>query len=217
MEISYIAHSCFKIKGDAVTIVVDPYNPKKTGQKLPKLASDVLLISHQHDDHNYAEGVSDYKLIVDTPGEYEVDGVFIHGIKSFHDAKNGEERGSNIMFHIDIDGLNLMHLGDLGHELDKRLLEQIPDVDILMIPVGGIYTIDAATATKVISDLEPGIVIPMHYQTKTLTGLSNKLDDLKKFLDEMGVESNGTVDKLKVSKKSDIPEDTEIVVVSPQY
>lgn len=216
MEISYIAHSCFKIKGKDVTIVIDPYDPKSTGQKMPTLSADVLLMSHQHSDHNYKEAVTDYRLLVDTAGEFEVQDVFIHGIKCYHDNKMGEERGQNVMFHIEIDGLSVLHLGDLGHELGKEMLEQIPDVDVLLIPVGGVYTIDASTATKVISDIEPGIVVPMHYQTTTLTGLPEKLAELGKFLDEMGVEANGTVERLKLNKKSDIPEDTEVIVVSPQ-
>lgn len=214
MEITFIGHSCFKIKGKNATVVIDPYNPEKTGYKLPKLEADILLCSHQHGDHNFAEGVTGQHLTVTTPGEYEVKDVYVEGIPTFHDDKRGSERGENIMFQISMDGLNLLHMGDLGHELSQETLEKLVEIDVLMIPVGGTYTIDAQTAVKVISSVEPGLVIPMHYQTDGLK-LSEKLAPLKKFLDEMGIDKVKEVDKLKVSAKSDIPEETEVVVVTP--
>ncbi len=196
-------------------MVIDPYNPEKTGYKLPKLEADVVLCSHQHGDHNFVEGVDGTHYDITTAGEYEVKDVYIEGIPTFHDDKKGADRGQNIMYQITMDGLNLLHVGDLGHELSQETLEKLVEIDVLMIPVGGTSTIDAKTATKVISSIEPGIVIPMHYQTKGLTGLSEELDPAKKFLDEMGVEEAKEVDKLKVSSKADIPEETEVIVVTP--
>lgn len=218
MELNYIAHSCFKIKGKDITLVIDPYSPDKTGIKFPKLSADVLLISHGHEDHNYSEGVNDYRLIIDGPGEYEIQDSFIFGIHTFHDENSGADRGSNTMYLIEIDDLSILHAGDLGHELSKETIEKIPNVDILLIPVGGTYTIDAKTAVKVISSLEPSIVVPMHYQTKSLTGLSQKLDTLDKFLDEIGVEDDiKKVEKLKISRRTEIPEEMEVVIIKPQY
>jgi len=216
MEITYIGHSCFRIKGKETSVVIDPYNPEKLGYKLPKLEADILLISHDHDDHNFKDGVKDYSFIIDAPGECEIKGIYVQGFESYHDESKGSKRGKNVMYYLEVDGISLMHLGDLGHELSEDTLEQIPYSDVLMTPIGGVYTIDAKTAAKVISSLEPGIVIPMHYQTKDLVKL--KLDGLEKFLDEMGL--NGevkTLDKLKISSKSEIPEDTEVVVLEPQY
>jgi L-ascorbate metabolism protein UlaG (beta-lactamase superfamily) len=218
MEITYIGHACFKIKGKDLSLVIDPYNPETTGYKLPKLEADVLLISHTHDDHGYKEGVAEYGLLIDGQGEYETKGVFIQGIETFHDENGGSKRGPNTMYQIDIDGFTVLHAGDLGHELSKETLERISQVDVLLIPVGGVYTIDGKTATKVISSLEPGIVVPMHYQTKDLTGLSKELSTLEDFLEEMGIEENiKKQDKLSIKSKSDIPPETEIVVLTPQH
>jgi len=217
MEIKYIGHSCFEIKGKELKIVIDPYDPKKTGYKLPKLNADLVLCSHNHDDHSHAEGVSDYTLHVSTPGEYEVKGIYVEAIPTFHDNRKGADRGLNTLFQIHIDGLIVLHAGDLGHELAKETLEQIGDVDVLLLPVGGVYTINAETASKVVAAIEPGIVVPMHYQTDDLTGLSKKLDDLKKFLDEIGDSNVKKVDKLKLLRKSDIPEETEVIVINPSH
>jgi L-ascorbate metabolism protein UlaG (beta-lactamase superfamily) len=216
MEITYIGHSCFKIKGKNLEIVIDPYEPTKTGYKLPKLSADVVITSHDHFDHNHVEGVSGYKLAITTPGEYETNDVYIEGITTFHDNKDGKDRGKNTIFQISIDDMNILHLGDLGHVLSKDTLEKILDIDVLMIPVGGFYTIDAEKASEIISQIEPGLVIPMHYREEDKNELTKDIAPLKKFLDEMGAENVRKVEKLKVSK-SDIPEETEIVVLSPSH
>jgi len=216
MEITYIGHSCFKIKGKDLTLVIDPYDPE-IGYKLPKLEADVLLITHDHHDHNYVSGVSGYKMLINGPGEYEISGVFIYGIQTFHDDKEGSVRGNNTIFVIDIDGFTVLHLGDLGQELTQDTLERIANVDVLLIPVGGTYTIDAETASKVISSIEPSIVVPMHYQTADLSGIKD-LDTLDKFLDEMGIENNiKKLDKLKITSKSDVPEETEVYILNPSH
>ena len=218
MEITYIAHSCFKIKTKNQTLVIDPYDPEKTGYKLPKMSPDILLISHDHFDHNYKEGTVDAKLVIESPGEYEKDDVYITGIKTYHDNKKGEERGINTIYVIEAENLTLLHLGDLGHPLDESTISEIPDIDVLFIPVGGKYTIDAEVAARVIASLEPGLVIPMHYQTTHATPLSKELDKLEKFLEEMGVENGKSAqDVLKISKKSDIPDDTEVLVLKPNF
>ncbi len=213
MEITYLAHSCFEIKNDNLTLLIDPFEDK-IGYKMPKQQCDVLLVSHGHYDHANKSGVTGYRLLIETPGEYEVAGVSIMGLPTFHDATEGSERGKNNIYVIEIDGINIMHLGDLGHELSKDTLEKLPEIDVLMIPVGGIYTIDAKVASKVISSIEPGIVIPMHYQTAKLT-VDENLAGVDKFLEEMGVETPKNSNKLKLSKRSDIPEETEVLVLNP--
>ncbi|MFC1621795.1 MBL fold metallo-hydrolase [Patescibacteria group bacterium] len=218
MEITYIGHACFRIKGKDTTVVIDPYDPTKVGFKLPKLGADIVLTTHDHDDHGYVKGVSDYKLHIKTPGEYEMAGTYISGFSTKHDTKNGVDRGDNTIYFIEIDGFNLLHLGDLGHELSKETMERLPDIDILMIPVGGTYTINANTATKVISSIEPKAVIPMHYQTEDLK-LSKKLDGIKVFLEAMG-EENGIkeVESLKVSRDIDLPsEEMGVFVLKPKH
>lgn len=217
MELSLIGHSCFKIRTKDATLVIDPYNPKSVGYKLPKLSADILLISHEHDDHNYREGVVDYTLEISSPGEYEKSGIYVLGMETFHDDQKGALRGRNTVFYINADGFNLLHLGDLGHELPQEVLERLPDIDVLMIPVGGVYTINASVASKVVSSIEPGIVIPMHFQTADLT-LPEKLDGVEKFLDEMiGDDKPIQEDKLKLSSKSGVSEETEVVVLKPQH
>jgi len=216
MEITYVGHSCFKIKGKTLSLVIDPYD-SKIGYKLPKLSCDVLLVTHEHFDHNNIGGVSDYRLLINGPGEYEVGGTFIYGRSVSHDEKQGGERGRSTFYLITVDDVDVLHLGDLGQELTQEDLEKIPNVDVLMIPVGGKYTIDAETATKVISALEPSYVIPMHYKTDDST--MKDIDGVDKFLDVMGVE-NGIkkdMDKLTVSAKKDESEDTEVVVLKPTH
>ena len=217
VEITYIGHSCFKIKGKDITLVIDPYDPK-IGYKLPKLSCDALLITHYHFDHSYKEGVDGYRLLVDGPGEYEIGDCFIYGREVSHDNKGGAERGKITMYLITIDGFNILHLGDLGCELSQEDLEKIPNVDVLMIPVGNKYTIDAKTAVKVMSSLEPSYVIPMHYKTADLTGVDG-LSGVDEFLDEMGVE-NGVkrdLDKLVLDSKSDLEGETQVVVLKPAH
>lgn len=217
MEITYIGHSCFKIKGKQVTVITDPYDPKKTGYKLPKMECEILTSSHEHGDHSFKDGISSYKHYIDCAGEYEIAGVYVQGIECFHDDKSGKERGKSIMYLFDMDGFTILHLGDLGHELSQEQLEKLPDISVLMIPVGGIYTIDVKTASKVISSIEPGIVLPMHYQTADLA-LSQKLDPVDKFLHEMGIKGDlKPEEKLKITSKSDIPEETKVVVLAPNH
>lgn len=218
MEITYIGHACFKIKGKELSLVIDPYDPASTGYKMPKQSTDLVLLSHHHGDHAHLAAVSDYKLVVETPGEYELSDVFVYGFQTFHDNNEGRDRGKNTIFQIDIDGFSILHLGDLGHELSQETLEKISDTDVLLIPVGGFYTINADMASKVISSIEPAIVVPMHYQTEDLK-LGEKLDTLDVFLKEMGID-NASIkkeDKLKLSSRADIPEETEIHLLTPQH
>lgn len=216
MEISYIGHSCFKVKGKNATLVFDPYNPEKFGAKLPKLEADIVLTSHDHFDHNFIEGVRGSEegkepFIISGPGEYDVKGVHVEGFKTFHDEKEGAERGLNTIYYVEIDGFFLLHLGDLGHELSKDILEEFGNVDVLMVPVGGFYTIDHEKAVDIISEIEPSFVIPMHYAGKG--GKDLKIVGVDKFISEWGSEVVKKDSKLKLSSKSDLPEETQVVVL----
>jgi L-ascorbate metabolism protein UlaG (beta-lactamase superfamily) len=212
MDITYLGHSSFRIKGKTATIVTDPYDPEMVGLKFPKVSADIVTVSHNHGDHNFTQNVSDVKKVVSAPGEYEIMGVSIFGITSYHDEKKGEERGKNTIYAIEMDGLRIVHLGDLGHVLSESMVEDLGSIDILMIPVGGYYTIGAEKASKVTRDTEAAIVIPMHYKSLGLNpDLARKLSSVEDFLTESGL-SVERMDKLSV-KKSDIPDEGQKIVV----
>lgn len=215
MEITYFGHSCFKLKTKDLTLVIDPFDPVKSKIKLPKLEADAVLITHDHFDHNFKEGVDGYRLLVNGSGEYELGGVGILGIPVSHDDKGGSERGKNTMYYIEAEGVSVLHCGDLGHVLDDATLGKFGEVTALLIPVGGTYTVDAETASKVISSIEPAFVVPMHY--KVAGSYADELDTLEKFLDEMGIE-DGNVKRSAVLKisPSDNEAETQIVVLEKQ-
>lgn len=212
MDITYLGHSSFRIKGKDAALVTDPYD-KYIGLKFPSVEADIVTISHQHEDHNQAELVSGDKKVVDGPGEYEIKGVSIIGFPSFHDDKKGEERGKNTIYVIEMDGFRLAHLGDLGHPLSDELVAEIGDIDILMIPVGGKFTIDSAQAVSVVQAIEPSITIPMHYQVPGLDPKTfSELESVEKFLKEVGITTE-VLPKLSVKREDIIPEAQKIVVL----
>lgn len=217
MHIIWRGQSCFEIiasqkAGEQVKIVIDPFS-EDIGLKLPKTEADILLVSHEHHDHNNIKGVGGEPFLIQGPGEYERKDIFIQGIPSFHDEKEGKERGLNTIYTIETEEMRLCHLGDLGQkELTPEQLEKIGDIDILMVPVGGTYTIDVKGAAKIISQIEPRVAIPMHYY---LPKLSIKIDGLDLFLKEMGRKSAEPQPKLLIKKKDLIAEETQIVVLAP--
>lgn len=208
MEITYLGRSCFKVLGKKVNVLIDPFDPSKVGTKLSKQEADVVLVTHDHYDHNNTSVVKSEKfLLLDSPGEFEIKDSEFVGIDSFHDTTKGGDLGKNTIFTFDVDGINLCHLGDLGTELTSEQLSKINEVDVLMIPVGGKYTIDAKAAVKVISQIEPKIVLPMHYEDEEKNGLA----PLSDFLHEMSVEPISQ-DKLKITTK-DLPEKLEVITL----
>lgn len=211
MEITYIGHSCFFIKGKKLSLLIDPFNPEITGLKMPKQTAKILLNTHAHEDHSFNKQVN-FERLINTPGEFEVDDVYITGVPTFHDNKEGAEKGKNIVFQIEIEGISIVHLGDLGDELNEKSISKIGKVDILLIPVGGHFTIDAFTASKVISSLEPAIVIPMHYKTEDSS--VKELDNVSKFLHEMGVSNPETLDSLKLTSTESDEKETRIVILN---
>lgn len=216
MEITYLGHSSFRIKGKQLIIVTDPYD-EYVGFKMPKVSADIITISHHHKDHDNTPAIipttkREEPFIVDGPGEYEIGGISIYGIASFHDRAGGEKRGENTIYVIKIDGLRLVHLGDLGHKLTEEQQEEINGVDILFIPVGGTYTIGGSEAIEVISQVEPLIVIPMHYKTPETSpdfGLEQTVSDFLKAVGEEGIKAQENL----IISKDNLPPERKIVVL----
>ncbi len=215
MDIYWGGQALFKIKGKNASVIIDPFDENFTGLKLPKdLTADIVLATHEHQDHNNTKAVTSPNgkpMVFDTLGEYEVAGIVATAISSFHDNSQGSQKGKNIIFHLMIDGLNIAHLGDLGQsELTEEQISQIGEVDILLIPVGGVFTIDSKIATAIVSQLEPKIIIPMHYK---IEGLKFELDGVEKFLKEMGAE--GIIPQAKLSiTKDKLPEEPQVIVLN---
>lgn len=213
MEINFLGHASFRIKGKTATAVTDPYDPQMLGIKYPKVAADIVTISHEHHDHNYSLGVEGAEIIITGPGEYEVKGVKILGVATFHDAEKGQKRGKNTAYRIEMDRISIVHLGDLGHKLTDAQVDVLGNVDIVLIPVGGFYTINAEEATAVVSQLEPKIVIPMHYNRKDIDQSKfGQLGRVEEFLKEMGKENIVPQPKLSVTKEK-LPAEPTIVVL----
>ncbi|MBI2040216.1 MBL fold metallo-hydrolase [Candidatus Microgenomates bacterium] len=216
MDIYWGGQALFRLKGKNATVIIDPLDSEFTGLKLPKdLSADVVLSSHDHGDHNNTGAVSGLNggtpMVFKDPGEYEVKGVVITGISSFHDNSEGSQRGSNTIFHLMFDGLDIVHLGDLGQfKLSEEQVVQIGQTDILFIPVGSVYTIDGNVASDIVSQLEPKIIIPMHYK---IEGLKFELEGVEKFLKEMGAEGVMVQPKLSITKER-LPEEPMVVVLS---
>jgi len=208
MDINWLGHSCFRIRGKQATIVTDPYSPD-LGYTLGKLTADIITISHQHQSHSYNKGVGGEPKVIAGPGEYEIKGVLIIGIATFHDAEEGTIKGKNTAYLIEIDGITVCHLGDLGHVLTAAQVEEVDDVDVLLLPIGGKSTINAATAAEVIRQIEPKVVIPMHYKTPAL---KRELESVDSFLKEMGIERPTSQPKLSFNPSS-LPSSTQVFLL----
>ncbi len=179
MDIKWFGHSCFQII-DSIgrSVITDPPDDS-TGYNIPPVRSDIVLVSHDHFDHNNVEAVLGSPVVIKHPGLYNAAGIEIRGVATYHDDKGGRLRGTNTVFCFTMDEISLCHLGDLGHVLNESDLEMIGAVDVLFIPVGGTFTLDARSALAVVDLLSPKIVIPMHYRTPAL---AFDLDPVEKFL-----------------------------------
>ncbi len=212
MDVFWLGHSCFRIKGKRATVVTDPF-PPDLGYALGEPVADIVTVSHQHPGHSCVSGVSGVNGSphdITGPGEYEVSGVLIIGFPTFHDAEKGAQRGKNNVYLMEIDGITICHLGDLGHPLNTDQVEEIDEVDVLLLPVGGVSTIDAACAAETIRRIEPKIVIPMHFKTPEL---KRELDPVEKFLKEMGAGQVEPLPKLSVTPSS-LPTSTQVVLLN---
>lgn len=202
MDIIYLGHSSFRLRGKDASLVTDPFDPRMVGLSYPKVEADIVTVSHEHAGHNKTDLVKNVSKVVSGPGEYEIKGVSIIGISSFHDNKKGTLRGSNTIYIIEMDKLRLVHLGDLGHKLEDNIFSDFGDIDVLMIPVGGEYTIAASDAVEVVQAIEPEIVIPMHYKMQGMDEKTfGKISAVDEFLNQMGLTVERT-DKLSIKKES---------------
>jgi L-ascorbate metabolism protein UlaG (beta-lactamase superfamily) len=198
LDVTWLGHGCFRMRGRNAAVVTDPY-PPSLGPKLSRLDADVLTISHDHPNHSYTRAVSADAFLIVGPGEYEVQGVTVKGLPSFHDSSGGAEHGRNTIYVIEIDDVTVCHLGDLGHRLIDADLEAIGTLDVLMVPVGGKNCLNAVTAAEVVRQLEPRLVVPMHY---SLPAIKTELESLERFLKEMGVASAEPQAKLSIGPGS---------------
>ena len=218
-KIYWAGQSCFQIsvsnsKDNSADIVIDPFDEDFTGLKMPNLSADIVMVSHDHKDHNNVKDLKGTPFVIDGPGEYEIKEVFIQGITSFHDDQEGKKRGFNTIYLFETEEMRFCHMGDFGQkQLTDEQLEKIDGVDVLMIPVGGgDSTIDSSTAQKIIAQIEPKVVIPMHY---ALPKSKAKLDDLAKFLKTMGKPSIAPQDKLIIKASTLVKDEMQIVVLNP--
>ena len=199
MEITYLGHSCFKIRGKQTTVITDPCAPE-IGYDLGKATAGIVTVSHAHPGHDYVAGLGGDHRLINRPGEYEVSRTLVIGLPTFHDNEQGVKRGKNIVYALEMDELSLCHLGDLGHPLTNAQLEEIGRVDILMVPVGGIHTIGASSAAALVRQMDPRIVLPMHYRTTPSS--RQELDPVQSFLHEMGIHEATPQAKLNVTKSN---------------
>jgi L-ascorbate metabolism protein UlaG (beta-lactamase superfamily) len=208
LQIRWHGHSCFEIT-NKVTLVTDPHDGKSIGIPEPNVNGDIILVSHDHYDHNSVKSVEkeDSRVVTDER-KRTISDIEITGFPSFHDECHGEKRGKNIIFKIIRDDISFCHLGDLGHELNQKTIEDLGNIDILFIPVGGTYTLNADGAWNVVNALKPKIIVPMHYK---IEGLSLPIASVDPFLDK------NTFKILKVGneidiEKDDLPKEPEIWV-----
>lgn len=210
MKIRYLGHSCFELTESTGTkIVTDPYGA--VGFRMPSVAADAVTVSHDHFDHNNISAVKGKPVVFNKEGTYEIGGVDVIAIKSYHDGENGEKRGDNLIFKFRMDGLEICHLGDLGEECSSALIEMLLPVHVLLIPVGGNYTIDAEQAKEYVDRIMPAIVIPMHYKTKGSALDIAKVDEFTDLFDSEEVEE---LDDSEIELfRDDISEESTKIIV----
>lgn len=224
MEIRYLGHASFYLGAKNAKVVMDPFDPEMVGLSYPQVKADIVTVSHQHQDHNAVSLVKPTQrvdrtsdepapFIISGPGEYEIRGTRILGIDSFHDNKEGAKRGRNTIYEVIIDGVNIVHLGDLGHKLSQEQLDALNNVEVLLAPVGGVYTVNPEQIKEIINLLSPNIVVPMHFYQKGMKPETfGQLATVEDFLKLMEAENVKTLDKLVV-EEGKLPEETEIVVL----
>lgn len=208
MEIVWLGHSCFRLRGREASIVTDPC-PPSTGYNIGKLSADIVTISHQHEDHTYLKAVAGAPVVLEGPGEYEIHGAFITGVATHRDGRQGAAHGGNVAFVLEMEDIRICHLGNLSHTPTADQVEEMSGVDILLVPVGGMTTIDGTAAAEVVNLLEPRLVIPMHYRTQVVR---DKLESPERFLKEMEVKAVEPQPKLTVSRTS-LPHETQVVLL----
>ena len=209
VEITWYGHSCFRMmsRGEPA-VVTDPYEDA-IGYTLPSLRADIVTVSHEHSDHCNHKAVRGRPHVICGPGEYEIGGVFVTGISTYHDRSQGGERGKNTIYLLEFSDLKVLHLGDLGHVPTQAQVGDLGNVDVLFVPVGGGPTINGAQAAEVVSLIEPKVVIPMHYKTDLL---KFDLDPADKFLKAMGVESVKPLEVFRAGS-AELGEETQVLLL----
>ncbi|MFZ2470489.1 MAG: MBL fold metallo-hydrolase [Methanothrix sp.] len=209
MIATWMGHSCFLLKSeDGHSLLLDPFHESDVGYAMPITEVDIVIISHDHMDHNNVDAAGSKAEVIFGPGEYICHGMQIRGIKSYHDAQRGTERGTNTIFCFTLDGIRICHLGDLGHTLSQTQVKTIGPVDLLFLPVGGRYTIDAVGANEVMRQLHPAVAVPMHYRTGALGFELEPVDD---FLKDKGPVK--PQERLKLAKE-DLSDEGKVVLLS---
>lgn len=210
MKIKWWGHSCFEIKNQK-TIVTDPHPGTSIGLPKPQPKADLALISHDHYDHNATDTIKTEPTLVKKRGNKKIKGTQITAIETYHDKKNGKRRGKNLIFKFTIKNKTLTHLGDLGHLLEKNKIKKIKETNILFIPIGGNFTINAKEATELIKEIEPNIAIPMHYKIK---GLNVPIDNERKF-----IRQNKEIEKVNnpYQVPKELPEPTKTKILEPSF
>lgn len=215
MNIQYYGHSCFKITTkpagratEDIAIFFDPFD-KSVGLRPPQGQADIVFVSHHHFDHDNVSALKGDPIVIDTPGEYAIKGISAIGFESFHDQKEGAEKGRNTIFTIESEEIKVCHLGDLGENLGPDQIEDI-EADILLIPIGGKFTLDGERAAELIRKIEPNIVIPMHYK---INGSLINIDDEKKFCNEVGNCPKEKISKFNIKKKELEGKNMEVILM----
>lgn len=210
MRLRWYGHSCFAITTAAGTrIVTDPFDGS-IGYDIPRIEADIVLVSHDHYDHNYVEAIMGEPKVIKTPGPHKIADVVIKGVPTFHDDLGGEKRGPNTVFIIEADGLRICHLGDLGHVLTRSQVADIGSIDVLLIPVGGTFTINACSAMEVVNQLNPKVVIPMHFKTPDE---ALPIDPADKFLEKAGGAERLANSFIELGPE-DLPGEMKVVVLN---
>jgi len=206
LQIRWHGHACWEITNDK-TLVTDPHDGKSIGIQAPTVQGDIILVSHDHYDHNSVKTVEKEgsKVVTDTR-KRNINDVEIRGIESFHDEAKGAKRGNNIIFQFTMDGINFCHLGDLGHDLDEEAIQKIGQVDVLFIPIGGTFTVDDKQAWKLIKKINPRIIVPMHYK---IGGLSLPIAGIDPFLNQAKHKVLHVGNEIDIEKE-DLPDEPEI-------
>lgn len=197
MKIQWLGHSAFRLtESTGASIITDPFDPSAVGYGMAYLPCDAVTSSHGHNDHNNFKGVKGNPVIINQPGTFDVNGIDVRCVLCSHDAENGTKRGKNIIYQFRLDGVTVCHMGDVGETCTPELIEQLIPVNILLIPVGGKYTIDAEQAKEYVDKIMPDVVIPMHYKTKHTDYDIDKVDSFLRLFDDdtVHVEESDTLE-----------------------
>jgi L-ascorbate metabolism protein UlaG (beta-lactamase superfamily) len=211
MDIEWFGHSCFRLRSSAGSVVADPFDP--TYGALPRgVRPDIVTVSHDHRGHAHVASLAGAApFVIDGPGEYEVEGIFVIGVRMAHDVHGGSERGCSVAYCVVLDDVTVCHLGDLAHAPTQEQLEHLGDVDVLLIPVGGGHTLGPAQAVEVVNLIEPSIIVPMHFRSP----VRPELEPVSRFLKEMGVAEAPPLPSLSLTRVQ-LPEEPQVVLLEPR-